>query len=171
MVHRGVGEELAAVHVADRVDAVDVRPHHGVDRDVVAVGLEPDLLEADVLDVALAADRDQSVSASTVRSLPLASLIRMVTLVSPLTSMSSAVGAGAEGEVHLLAAEGAGERVLDLLVLVRDDVADEGDLGAVAMVDRGPLDAGRARRRGSGSSSGRWSSRTAWSELMTVVPL
>src|SRR5262249_3238269 len=53
-------------------------------------------------------------------------------------------GAGADSEVHLLPLEGAGELVGDLLVFHRDDVADEGDFRAVALVDRTPFDAGGA---------------------------
>ena len=52
--------------------------------------------------------------------------------------------AGAGDDVHLLALEGAGEVLGDLVVFLRHDVADQRHLRAVAVVDRGPLDAGGA---------------------------
>ena len=55
----GMREHLLAVDIADRVDPLDVRAHHRIDRDKsLLVGLDADLFQADVLDDWFAADGD-----------------------------------------------------------------------------------------------------------------
>src|SRR5690606_23772342 len=136
-----VSEHLLPIHIAYGVDAIDVGSHHVIDRDDVPLGLDADLFQADVLDVALSTDgHEERVGLDGVFLAPVVDGAHFHALAGDLDVVSG--GTGALDDVHLLPTQRSLDLGTNVLVLVRDDVADEGYLGAVAMVDAGPLDTG-----------------------------
>src|SRR6478735_4348482 len=143
MVHGGMGQKLLAIDITDSVDVGNLRLLHIVDRDVGVLCLDTELFEADVLDIALAADGDQQ--GLTLDHTLFALRVFDAHLDAVLADLDI-VGCRSRTlyHGHFLSLEGTGELLGNVLVFHGDDVADQSGRSAVSMVNRGPLDAGSA---------------------------